>query len=210
MSRDQNYLHRMTCLFCITVSNRHVLCNRQIFFCMFISSFEGSCGSLRYGHNNEGDAADRFEPRPGCRSQCQIQCCKGIAKDGQHSRFVVRSLTLLIWYVAYGWRHFKFNFAPFSRTLQSQVKPCLDKLNGDMDVDVKFFASEAMMGKFCCISEVVQWTPLLDPLQSYGGSAPTSFLSFANIFFCFRQDIKKYISVHCCHLFFGDTSTPRA
>ncbi|CAM1154388.1 Uncharacterised protein g11199 [Pycnogonum litorale] len=29
-------------------------------------------------------------------------------------------------------------------TLQGQVKPCLDKLNGDADVDVKYFASEAM------------------------------------------------------------------
>lgn len=30
--------------------------------------------------------------------------------------------------------------------LQSQVKPILDKLNTDTDVDVKYFASEAIAG----------------------------------------------------------------
>lgn len=30
------------------------------------------------------------------------------------------------------------------RVVQSQIKPTLDKLNADNDVDVKFFASEAI------------------------------------------------------------------
>lgn len=32
------------------------------------------------------------------------------------------------------------------RTISMQVKPVLDRLNGDTDVDVKFFASEAIAG----------------------------------------------------------------
>ena len=31
--------------------------------------------------------------------------------------------------------------------VQSQVKPILDKLNGDSDVDVKYFAQEAIAGE---------------------------------------------------------------
>ena len=38
-------------------------------------------------------------------------------------------------------------FLLFFRTIQSQIKPCLDKLNSDPDVDVKFFAQEALGGK---------------------------------------------------------------
>ena len=30
--------------------------------------------------------------------------------------------------------------------VQAQVKPCLDKLNSDSDVDVKFYAQEALTG----------------------------------------------------------------
>ena len=37
-------------------------------------------------------------------------------------------------------------FFLFSRTIQSQIKPCLDKLNSDPDIDVKFFAQEALGG----------------------------------------------------------------
>lgn len=31
-------------------------------------------------------------------------------------------------------------------TIQSQIKPCLDKLNADSDIDVKYFAQEALTG----------------------------------------------------------------
>jgi hypothetical protein len=31
--------------------------------------------------------------------------------------------------------------------VQAQVKPCLDKLNSDTDIDVKYFAQEALTGK---------------------------------------------------------------
>jgi serine/threonine-protein phosphatase 2A regulatory subunit A len=38
-----------------------------------------------------------------------------------------------------------------SGVMQSQVKPCINKLNEDTDFDVRFFASEAAMGKFYLI-----------------------------------------------------------
>jgi serine/threonine-protein phosphatase 2A regulatory subunit A len=33
-----------------------------------------------------------------------------------------------------------------SSVMASQVKPCINKLNEDVDFDVRFFASEAAMG----------------------------------------------------------------
>lgn len=38
------------------------------------------------------------------------------------------------------------NFSSLFSVIQSQVKPVLDKLNADPDVDVKYFASEAIAG----------------------------------------------------------------
>ena len=37
--------------------------------------------------------------------------------------------------------------------VQAQVKPCLDKLNSDVDIDVKYYAQEALTGTplFVCI-----------------------------------------------------------
>ena len=32
----------------------------------------------------------------------------------------------------------------------TQVKPTLNKLNDDSDFDVRYFASEAATGRFCC------------------------------------------------------------
>lgn len=40
------------------------------------------------------------------------------------------------------------NLIIVSSALDSQVKPCLDKLNNDNDMDVRYFASEALGGKF--------------------------------------------------------------
>lgn len=37
---------------------------------------------------------------------------------------------------------FSFNFS----IIQTQIKPVLDKLNSDNDVDVRYFASEAIAG----------------------------------------------------------------
>ena len=34
----------------------------------------------------------------------------------------------------------------FHSTIKTQIKPVLDKLNGDNDVDVKYFAQEALTG----------------------------------------------------------------
>jgi hypothetical protein len=38
-------------------------------------------------------------------------------------------------------------FPSLSSTLQSEVKPILEKLTQDQDVDVKYFAQEALTGK---------------------------------------------------------------
>lgn len=38
-------------------------------------------------------------------------------------------------------------FSSLSSTLQSEVKPILEKLTQDQDVDVKYFAQEALTGK---------------------------------------------------------------
>ena len=48
-------------------------------------------------------------------------------------------------------------------SIQGTIKPCLDQLHTDTDIDVKFFASEAMLGKeafltvlssFCLLKKV--------------------------------------------------------
>ena len=36
--------------------------------------------------------------------------------------------------------------------VQAQVKPCLDKLNSDVDIDVKYFAQEALTGILLFVS----------------------------------------------------------
>ena len=36
-----------------------------------------------------------------------------------------------------------------SSALQQQVKPCLEKLRQDSDIDVQYFAQEAIEGKAC-------------------------------------------------------------
>ena len=38
-------------------------------------------------------------------------------------------------------------------TIKSQIKPVLDKLNADADVDVKYFAQEALTGIFGCTTQ---------------------------------------------------------
>lgn len=43
------------------------------------------------------------------------------------------------------WRSLKCFFCLHS-TIKSQIKPVLDKLNADADVDVKYFAQEALTG----------------------------------------------------------------
>ena len=40
------------------------------------------------------------------------------------------------------------NLSYFKSALQTQVKPCLEKLNQDSDVDVKFFSNEALESNF--------------------------------------------------------------
>ena len=39
----------------------------------------------------------------------------------------------------------------FYSTIKSQIKPVLDKLNADADVDVKYFAQEALTGTKPCL-----------------------------------------------------------
>ncbi|KAG1659291.1 Serine/threonine-protein phosphatase 2A regulatory subunit A alpha isoform [Nymphon striatum] len=99
MARDQNYLHRMTCLFCITVLAE--VCGADITLKQMLPTV------LTLAQDNVANV--RFN----------------VAKTLQKIGNILDKLTL-----------------------QGQVKPCLDKLNTDSDVDVKFFASEAMTGKF--------------------------------------------------------------
>lgn len=40
------------------------------------------------------------------------------------------------------------SFLPFS-ALQTEVKPVLEKLTADTDMDVKYFAQEALNGNVC-------------------------------------------------------------
>ncbi|KAH7952126.1 hypothetical protein HPB52_018945 [Rhipicephalus sanguineus] len=97
MSRDQNYLHRMTCLFCINV-------------------LAEACG---------GEVTSRL----------MLATVLGLASDSvANVRFNVAKTLQRI--------------APLldPPTLQGQVKPCLEKLNTDPDVDVRYFASEALAG----------------------------------------------------------------
>ncbi|CAN8013144.1 unnamed protein product, partial [Ixodes persulcatus] len=95
MSRDQNYLHRMTCLFCINVLSE-------------------ACG---------GDITGKL----------MLSTVLSLAGDNvANVRFNVAKTLQRI--------------APIldAPTLQGQVKPCLEKLNTDTDVDVRYFASEAI------------------------------------------------------------------
>jgi len=96
MSRDQNYLHRMTCLFCI---------NQLI---------AADCG--------QDIIAKHLLP-----------CVLGMAGDAvANVRFnVAKTLQKL---------------GPMldQSTIQQQVKPCLEKLRQDSDLDVQYFAQEAL------------------------------------------------------------------
>ena len=46
-----------------------------------------------------------------------------------------------------------FDCTEYLLWLQAQVKPCIEKLNNDSDFDVRYYASEAAMGK--------DWVPVL-------------------------------------------------
>ena len=98
MSRDQNYLHRMTCLFCINV-------------------LAEACG-------------------PEITERLMLPTVLNMASDMvANVRFnVAKTLCRIAPKLA-------------SNTLQGQIKPVLNKLNEDQDFDVRFFASEAAVGK---------------------------------------------------------------
>jgi len=95
MSRDQNYLHRMTCLFSI-----NVLAN--------------ACG-------------------PEITTKLMLPTVISLGADSvANVRFnVAKTLQ-------------KIGPILDQNTLQTQVKPCLDKLQNDSDVDVRYFAKEAI------------------------------------------------------------------
>jgi len=96
MSRDQNYLHRMTCLFCINV-------------------LAEACGA---------DITERL----------LLPTVLGMAGDSvANVRFNVAKTILSISKVL-----------P-AAAIQSQVRPCIEKLNTDSDFDVRYYASEASM-----------------------------------------------------------------
>lgn len=97
MSRDQNYLYRMTCLFCINV-------------------LAEACGS-------------------DITTKLLLPTVLGMASDKvANVRFnVAKTLQ-------------KISPQLDQAVIQSQVKPVLDKLNADADVDVRYSASEAVAG----------------------------------------------------------------
>lgn len=97
MSRDQNYLHRMTCLFCINVLAE--ACGPDITTRLLLPTVLSMA--------NDNVANVRFN------------VAKSLQKIGPQLDHAV---------------------------IQPQVKPVLDKLNIDADVDVKYFASEAIAG----------------------------------------------------------------
>ena len=95
MSRDQNYLHRMTCLFSINV-------------------LADACGSE-------------------VTKNVMLPTVLHLSQDGvANVRFNVAKCLQKVGPVL------------DQNTLQSQVKPCLEKLTKDQDVDVKYFAAEAV------------------------------------------------------------------
>lgn len=47
-------------------------------------------------------------------------------------------------------------FPTLSSTLQSEVKPILEKLTQDQDVDVKYFAQEALTGKSLSVEPLAE------------------------------------------------------
>lgn len=134
MSRDQNYLHRMTCLFCINVSRRHDLSKRR-------QRFDGHRKGRVF---SQLEAAFSYE----YISQVLAEVC------GPEITTKVM-LPTVIAMAADNVANVRFNVAktlqrigPFLEpsAVQTQVKPVLDKLNTDSDVDVKYFASEAIAG----------------------------------------------------------------
>lgn len=97
MARNKNYLHRMTCLFCINV-------------------LAEACGN---------DISTRV----------LLPTVIDLAQDTvANVRFnVAKTLQRITPYIE-------------TSAIESQVKPALDTLNADSDVDVKYFASEAIAG----------------------------------------------------------------
>ncbi|XP_063222755.1 serine/threonine-protein phosphatase 2A 65 kDa regulatory subunit A alpha isoform isoform X4 [Bacillus rossius redtenbacheri] len=97
MSRDQNYLHRMTCLFCINVLAE--ACGTDITVNVMLPTV------LNMANDNVANV--RFN----------------VAKTLQKIAPVLDQ-----------------------NSIQMKVKPTLEKLHSDVDVDVKYFASEAIAG----------------------------------------------------------------
>merc|ERR1719154_575457 len=98
MSRDQNYLHRMTCLFCINVLAE--ACGADITERQLLPTV------LTMAADNVANV--RFN----------------VAKTLQHIAAILPNPTTQV---------------------QTQVRPCIEKLNNDSDFDVRYYASEAAM-----------------------------------------------------------------
>merc|ERR1711878_202854 len=96
MSRDQNYLHRMTCLFCINVLAE--ACGADITERLLLPTVLGMAGD--------------------CVANVRVNVAKTIL-----------SISKVLPAAA----------------IQSQVRPCIEKLNTDSDLDVRYYASDASM-----------------------------------------------------------------
>lgn len=93
--------------------------------------------------------------------------------------------------------------------VQAQVKPCLDKLNSDVDIDVKYFAQEALTGKdvqhtakisLDCVYGGIKRTHL-NPEEAFPQficSFCTFFLSQSKQFLKVPQTLHSFLSVTYC------------
>ena len=118
MARDQNYLHRMTCLFCI-----NVCCISHL------KSFNKSLTNT-YRSQVLSEACG-----PEVTSKVLLPTVISMASDNvANVRFnVAKTLQ-------------KLTPRTEAQSSHTTIKPVLDKLITDTDVDVKYFASEALLG----------------------------------------------------------------
>ena len=91
MSRDQNYLHRMTCLFCMNVSFLNCSILKMKLYIVksyhnnvsyspyrILQKIAGSSRSLWCWSNRKIDASDHFDNGDRSCGKCEIQRCKNI------------------------------------------------------------------------------------------------------------------------------------
>jgi len=143
MSRDQNYLHRMTCLFCINVLA--VACGPEIterqLLPTVLTMATDSVANVRFN----------------------------VAKTLQQIAAILPSTS--------------------KQAQDAQVRPVIEKLNTDSDFDVRYYASEAAMGRALLL---ILLLPILFQLVLFFPPHPSTFMcsctiSLTNIFSHHKQ-----------------------